>query len=208
MAGKSNLEVLQALFDKLQLCQRALGKAYNSEQQLVDATLRAVGGVRELSLALTRPEKSFEALCATLRSTLRIAENARTTEDTFLVDRRFQQSRERRSGLAKSSQRFQQGQQKSNSPRKWTGKCWVCTRTGCYSTNHSAEDQAKAKERWKRERAFIGRPKETYGAYLAEYERPILEAAFVQTEGSEESEEDSRDQSELSDSSDDDPERS
>ncbi len=114
MAGKSNLEVLQALFDKLQLCQRALGRDYNTEQQLVDATLRAVGGVRELSLALTRPEKSFEALCSTLRSTLRIAENARTTEDTFLVDRRFQQSRERQSSYM---QRAHNASNKANRDR-------------------------------------------------------------------------------------------
>jgi hypothetical protein len=76
--GKTYLEVLQILLDRLQRCQRALGPAYKDEIHLVANTLRAVQGVQELKIALARPERSFNALSAQLKSTMKVEENTRS----------------------------------------------------------------------------------------------------------------------------------
>ena len=64
--GKTNLEVLQALLDKLQLCQRALGLGYMGENQLIAATQRVCRGVSELEFALFTPTTTFEELSSKL----------------------------------------------------------------------------------------------------------------------------------------------
>jgi hypothetical protein len=76
-AGKTNLEVLQLLLDKLQKYQRALGVKYAGDQQLVSATLRACARVHELRIALTNPQRSFEGLASQLRSTLAMEETTK-----------------------------------------------------------------------------------------------------------------------------------
>ena len=60
--GKTKMEVLEILLDRLQRCQRALGPAFRDEVHLISATLRAVQGVPELKIALARPERLFNAL--------------------------------------------------------------------------------------------------------------------------------------------------
>ena len=64
--GKTNLEVLQTLLDKLQLCQRALGLGYMGENQLIAATQRACHGVSELEFTLFTPATTFEELSSKL----------------------------------------------------------------------------------------------------------------------------------------------
>ncbi|KAH8878506.1 hypothetical protein GQ53DRAFT_740116, partial [Thozetella sp. PMI_491] len=184
MAGKSSQEVLQALFNKLQLCQRALGEEYQTEQQLVDTTLRAVSGIRELSIALSKPERSFEALCSSLRSALQTAENTNSsTMESFFVDRRFQRATERSKSPFQSSRPFQTNKLSSNG-RKWTGKCWCCKKIGCYSKNHTEAEQAKAKEEWKLQRSFENKPKQGYRAYLTAYEGPSPHETFLEEQHS------------------------
>ena len=61
--GKTNLEVLQALLDKLQLCQRALGLGYIGENQLIAATQ---GEVSKLKFPLFTPTTTFEELSSKL----------------------------------------------------------------------------------------------------------------------------------------------
>ena len=62
---ESNLEVLQALLDKLQLCQRALKMGYIGENKLIAATQRACRGVSEPEFALFTPATTFEELFST-----------------------------------------------------------------------------------------------------------------------------------------------
>ena len=63
---KTNLEVLQALLDKLQLCQWALGLGYMSENQLITAIWRAYRGVPKLEFALFISATTFEELFSKL----------------------------------------------------------------------------------------------------------------------------------------------
>jgi hypothetical protein len=61
-------EVLQILLDKLQLCQRALGKNFEGEDALRTTVINACRGVLELEMALFKPANICEGLFSDLRS--------------------------------------------------------------------------------------------------------------------------------------------
>lgn len=60
--GKTNLKVLQALLNKLQLCQRALGLGYIGENQLITAIQRVCCKVFKLEFGLFTFVTTFEKL--------------------------------------------------------------------------------------------------------------------------------------------------
>ena len=64
-------EVLQILLDKLQLCQRALGKNFEGEDALHTTVINACRGVPELEMALFKPAVLCEGLFSDLRSTVK-----------------------------------------------------------------------------------------------------------------------------------------
>ena len=63
---KINLEVLQALLDKLQFCQWALEIDYMGKNQLIAAIQRVCHGVSKLEFALFTPITTFEELSSKL----------------------------------------------------------------------------------------------------------------------------------------------
>ncbi|KAM4065279.1 Dimer-Tnp-hAT domain containing protein [Hirsutella rhossiliensis] len=69
-ASKTPHEVLQILFDKLQLCQRALGREYAGDLQLRTTLMKACRGVPELQYALFKPADNVEHLLADLRASV------------------------------------------------------------------------------------------------------------------------------------------
>ncbi len=85
--GKTNLEVLQTLLDKLQLCQRALGLGYMGENQLIAATQKACRGVSELEFALFTPATTFEELSSKLRLSIITHDNRNAANTQYFTDR-------------------------------------------------------------------------------------------------------------------------
>ena len=85
--GKTNLEVLQALLDKLQLCQRALGLGNMGENQLITAIQRACRGVPKLEFALFTPATTFEKLSSKLRSSIMTHDNRNAANIQYFTDR-------------------------------------------------------------------------------------------------------------------------
>ena len=83
---KTNLEVLQALRDKLQLCQRALRLVYMGENQLIAATQRACRGVSELEFALFTFGITFEELSSKLRSSTMTHDNRNAANIQYFTD--------------------------------------------------------------------------------------------------------------------------
>ncbi|KAM4067583.1 DUF1421 multi-domain protein [Hirsutella rhossiliensis] len=69
-ASKTPHEVLQILFDKLQLCQRALGREYAGDLLLRTTLMKACRGVPELQYALFKPADNVEHLLADLRASV------------------------------------------------------------------------------------------------------------------------------------------
>ncbi|KJZ68485.1 hypothetical protein HIM_12126 [Hirsutella minnesotensis 3608] len=108
-ANKSLHDVLQLLFDKLQLCQRALGKDYAGDIPLRTTLINACRGVPELEYALFKPAEKIETLFADLRSSVETHLTRRTasqfTQDTdgsfdhvdpqhqYYLDRRYNNNR-------------------------------------------------------------------------------------------------------------------
>ena len=86
---KTNLEVLQALLDKLQLCQRALGLGYIGENQLIAATQRECRGVSKLEFALFTPATTFEELSSKLQSFIMTHDNRNATNIQYFTYRQF-----------------------------------------------------------------------------------------------------------------------
>ncbi|KAM4061339.1 hypothetical protein HRG_013074 [Hirsutella rhossiliensis] len=82
-ASKSLHEVLQLLFDKLQLCQRALGPDYAGNIPLRTTLIIACRGVPELEHALFKPAAKIETLFADLRSSVE-THLARQTNPQYL----------------------------------------------------------------------------------------------------------------------------
>ncbi|KAM4061487.1 hypothetical protein HRG_013175 [Hirsutella rhossiliensis] len=109
-ATKSHHEVLQLLFDKLQLCQRALGKEYAGDVPLRLTLMNACRGVPELENALFKPADKTENLFADLRSSVENYLARRTSHqypqypegsfdnNQYYLDRRYNNNRRGRSG--------------------------------------------------------------------------------------------------------------
>ncbi|KAM4067940.1 hypothetical protein HRG_009739 [Hirsutella rhossiliensis] len=110
-ASKSLHEVLQLLFDKLQLCQRALGPDYAGNIPLRTTLIIACRGVPELEYALFKPAEKIETLFADLRSSVETHLARRTNlqftqspdgsfdqtdpNDQYYLDRRYHNNRVR-----------------------------------------------------------------------------------------------------------------
>ncbi|KAF1935035.1 hypothetical protein EJ02DRAFT_507252 [Clathrospora elynae] len=97
-------EVLQILLDKLQLCQRALGKNFEGEDALRTTVINAYRGVPELEMALFKPATICEGLFSDLRSAveMHLAQQHTTQmlmgsntvmEDQYYLDRRYNGNR-------------------------------------------------------------------------------------------------------------------
>lgn len=170
---KSPLEILELLFDKLQLAQRALGEGFQGEIPLHTSVVRACRGIHELEPALIHQKLTCEALFSDLRASLntaieRKASNSYLAEEpyagiapeAYIIDRRFTNNRTRGNrpafGTRFPSNRpaFGPGrtQQTTAGYRPKVpyggrtfqrGTCRVCHKQGCWSTNHSYEERSK-----------------------------------------------------------------
>ncbi len=84
--GKTNLEVLQTLLDKLQLCQRPLGLDYIGKNQLIATIQRVCRGVSKLEFALFTLAITFEELFSKLQSSIIIYNNCNATNTQYFMD--------------------------------------------------------------------------------------------------------------------------
>jgi hypothetical protein len=66
--GKTLVEAVETLVEKLHLCQRALGKAYEPPEHLVAAVIRAFQDLPKMSDALSDSITNFETLMLKLRA--------------------------------------------------------------------------------------------------------------------------------------------
>ncbi|KAH8742800.1 hypothetical protein F5883DRAFT_656357 [Diaporthe sp. PMI_573] len=78
-SGKTLRGVLEKLLDRLQLCQKALGAEYQSDEMLRTTVIRACAGVPELEHALFIPAAPCERLFHDLRSSLDLSSGDTST---------------------------------------------------------------------------------------------------------------------------------
>ena len=136
-------ECLEMLFDTLHTAQRGLSAEYQNEHTLRDQVVNACKGIPECRPALFRPASTFEGLCAELRSAVgQIVRERELNHSAFY----------------------------GKGTRSHTRKCYICGRPGCYSTNHTDEEQRKAYDQFTEEaywRFFEGAPDDTGKQQLA-----------------------------------------
>ena len=166
--GKTNWEVLQALLDKLQLCQRALGLGYMGKNQLIATTQRECRGVPKLEFALFTPTATFKELSSKLQSSIITNNNRNAANIQYFTDRWFGRN-DRGDHYIKGNNTHNCYNNNNNGRKPWRRKCYVCGKKGCRSNKHSDHEQQKAKELWRQNREFRG-DKGKYNAFLADYE--------------------------------------
>lgn len=84
------MDVLNKMIDKLMLCQRAMGRAYDGEPILREQVRAAVTGVREFEYALQKPDITCEGFFSQLRSSLAtVMARTTTTAQMNLMDTNF-----------------------------------------------------------------------------------------------------------------------
>jgi hypothetical protein len=164
-SDKSDLEVLEILFEQLARTQRALGKAFQADEMIVQATLAACRGWPDFQLGFNAPGLKWQELCGRLRNSLKSAENARTRgAATYLTDRRYNSS----SADKSSGNRRPERRPGAGPTRKW--KCYVCGIEGCRMSKHPQKERDEAMQRYrlnKRTGVITGK---SFSAFLASVE--------------------------------------
>jgi len=204
---KSLHEVLDIMLDKLQLCQRALGQQYMGEYALRTTVITACRGVKELEMALYKPSLECEVLFRDLRSSIKnslaMAASVNFTEtdpdNQYYLDRRYTNNSSGRMrgnhnqhggrntfarGRGKFFQRSGDNMQINTRRDK---KCYICGKTGCWSTNHTLEERKRSKAQYLAHCEIMGEDME-YAVFLTEYEGEEVDQFFVDDQEEDEKE--------------------
>ncbi len=172
---KTRAECLQLLFDKLQMIQLALPDQQGGTA-LRNQVISACRGVPECTLALFQPGKTYEAVCAQLRSAVGTAMRNREdqrqfttnyehhdyhdqSDETYWTDRTYRGqgnyrnrgytrgNSNRGSSRGRSGSRGGLGSSETRETRE--KRCYICSKPNCWSTKHSIEERKHAYERFK-----------------------------------------------------------
>ena len=158
---KSPTEALELMFDKLQLCQRALGPAYAGGIPLRSQIIHACQRSPELAAALNKPAADPEEMMADLRATLAqyTAMNSQfvaDADDQYYLDRRYNNNHDRSRGRDNirggSFDRGGRGSFRRNNfgqrDKPWRKRCYICRKEGCWSTKHTDEEKRRMRSQY------------------------------------------------------------
>ncbi|KAF1936620.1 hypothetical protein EJ02DRAFT_438422 [Clathrospora elynae] len=209
---KSLHKVLDIMLDKLQLCQRALGQQYIREYTLQTTVITACQGVKELEMALYKPPLECEALFGDLQSSIKSSLAMTVSvnfmdgdlENQYYLDRRYSNTSSRRMqgnyNLRSGRGRFNcrngkfthglgGGQQHSGGNPQTSlqsnKKCYICGKTGCWSTNHTLEERRSSKAQYIAHCKITGEQME-YAVFLVAYKGEEVDQFFLEEEEGEE----------------------
>ncbi|KAF1935267.1 hypothetical protein EJ02DRAFT_507147 [Clathrospora elynae] len=191
---KSLHEVLDIMLDKLQLCQRALGQQYIREYALRMTVITACWGVKELEMALYKPPLECEALFGDLQSSIKnslamtvsVNFTKADPEDQYYLDRRYSNTspgrlRGGRDGSNRGRGGFQQRSESNPQTTRSDKKCYICGKTGCWSTNHTLEERRRSKAQYIAHCEITGEQME-YAVFLVAYEGEEVDQFFQEEE--------------------------
>ncbi|KAF5503979.1 hypothetical protein CGCF413_v004518 [Colletotrichum fructicola] len=164
---KTKLQALDILLTKLKKIQRALSTIHQSDEALRDQVLSACRGVKECDLCLYSPAPTYQGVRNQLRSALGTAAQHSQEQQQFpaapanqeenlaeryWTDRTYNgYGREARFGRPPRRQQPFLGSNSRNqrSLPAPTKKCYICGKTGCWSTKHPTEERRNAYTRFK-----------------------------------------------------------
>jgi hypothetical protein len=178
-SDKTFYKALNLLFNKLQLCQRALGKEFMGENALRTNVIRACRGVPELKQALFKSARGCEKLFSDLRSFIQVelseqqffhlkkAARMNYTDRTYNNNRRNPRFARKTVTFARSPRSNYQNQASSSS---WKKKCFVCQKKGCWFIRHTPEERRKSKSQFLIQGQMRDKNLKNYQTYLLDYE--------------------------------------
>lgn len=198
---KTKLECLEIMLDKLQLLQRALPEIYPSEDNLREAVVNACRGIDECKLALHKPADTYEGLCADLRGAIGAATASSQTQYTYdddednetandnnqyWTDRKFNgRGRGYRGGYRSrgNSGRSNYPARENNENTFKQKKCYICGKTGCWSTKHSDEERRKAYSKYREHAQYHQQltSVDSFTVFLADYEGSEITTSLTST---------------------------
>jgi hypothetical protein len=180
---------LELLINKLQKIQRGLSTDYQGDYNLRDQLVSACQGVSACKMVLLKPLATFESVASDLRNAIGIEircqnpalrqyymsnGNGYDEEDTneqFWVDRKYE-GRARHRGQSSNRGGYKGGGRGSGRDGGRDKRCFVCGRTGCWSTKHTAEERRQRQNKWRRfvQEKGQGSSLSDFTAYLTDFE--------------------------------------
>ena len=140
----SKKDVLDKMVARLQKLQISLPKEYKSEVLLKNKLLSACADVEECRLARQKVSPTVEGVIADLHTSI-------ATSKSFDKPSKFGDASALLTALITERKRFNRYKVK-NKPGK---NCYVCGKSGCWSTNHTTEERLSAFRKNKKYRAYI-----------------------------------------------------
>jgi hypothetical protein len=194
---KTLAQCLEITIERLQRTYLGLSQNYGAanEINLAGQLVSACQGVPACSQVLVRPAATFEAVASELRSAIGIWSRCHPTQQyvsysppspnsdhAFYTDRRYNRNTrydrdEGSRNLHPRRNRFNSDQQGGNHHRQdrsnrtpQNKKCFVCGKTGCWSTRHSVEERAQSRRRFQTYAQNHDNVDSDYHVFLASYE--------------------------------------
>ncbi|KAK4206099.1 hypothetical protein QBC37DRAFT_245561, partial [Rhypophila decipiens] len=177
--GKTRLECLDLLFDKLGKLQQAIPSIAQDQRTLRDQALNACKGIPECSMALYNPALEYEGVRNQLRNAISITQSTipqQFTVDTakpddsgqaWWTDRKFRgRGRDNRYGRGGGHRKPYRRPRDPNT----TPKCYVCGKEGCWSSKHPQQERREAYERYKRGASKHDTSYQAYSQYVVWHE--------------------------------------
>jgi hypothetical protein len=186
--GKLPGEVLQLLFDRLQLCQRGLGTTGTprDDEQLRMTVTRAVGNMPELQKALLREADTFEQMTSDLRRSFATAILGQSKQflvdeppeqEQYFADSEFDPAQPLRRQHPSPGHGPSQGYDSNrgncsggNTTTRWQPRCYICDKIGCFSARHTKEEKKVAQRRYQRMQHFAIQSGKEYRNLIAQKE--------------------------------------
>ena len=174
---KSKMQCLEMVISKLSLIQKGLPVEQRSETALRDQLLSACQGVKECEMAIFKPALTYEKLCDDLKSAIGTAQRMIRTSSQYMeepeepseqywTDRTYGRNKvkyQNRKPMRTRRPRFGGKPERDRSKR-----CFICKKTGCWSTKHTLEERKKEYDNFRKR--SDNKSKSYYQQFLYEYE--------------------------------------
>ncbi|OHE96223.1 hypothetical protein CORC01_08441 [Colletotrichum orchidophilum] len=180
MEGKSRLEILEELIDRIDKLAKTLPYEGTNERK-VDHLCIAVQRVPEARIPLQQSHEDYETLCWRLRSSL-IIEARMPHQANFQshdgphqqhwVDRTYNgKGKEARYGNRQGGGTDPSPGRRSNPRPEQKGNGFICKKDGSWSSNHSEEERTKSYEQYRKSRGTQGKTSpDRFNQFLVAYE--------------------------------------
>ncbi|KAI0991399.1 hypothetical protein K3495_g16788, partial [Podosphaera aphanis] len=187
---KPKIDNFESLLKRLKKIQPGLDSSLRTEAALRDRILLACDDIQECELAILKPSPTLQGVCADLRNAIKTRTKIvkrqflqqQTDGEQYWTDRTFGRAKQVDHGSSNRGSHFRGSDRRTDFQRSRlsdrgrqpprTRKCYVCGKTGCWSSSHPIQERRSAYNRY-RDTAYVSRADpspEAYHAFLVEFE--------------------------------------